>query len=253
MGAAVCAGGHTRAGVDSISRHDRGRSIRTCGIYARAVADDKGPIVAFLAAMDGLVDDECRVAVVVARGTRRRGRGRLAEFHRGHDGQRRRRSRRPRHHRRQPAPRERPADGVLRFARRDRRRDHHLRRHRRSAQRQLRQLRYRSGDGADQADCLDEGRCGQRRHQGLLRRSGAADGRRERRAIDEIPNVDQKLLEQFGLARSRASRQPHRTAAQSPDPDRRRAAVRHGRPERAQRRVGIGHRTSRDAAGERPG
>ena len=44
----------------------------------------------------------------------------------------------------------------------------------------------------------------------------------ERRAIDEIPNVDQKLLEQFGLAQSGASRQPHRAAAQPPDAEHRR-------------------------------
>ena len=54
-------------------------------IYARAVADDKGPIIAFLAAMDGLLDCEGRAAVDASRRARRRGRGGLAELRSGDD------------------------------------------------------------------------------------------------------------------------------------------------------------------------
>ena len=55
-------------------------------IYGRAAADDKGPIVAFLAAMDGLIDAKATLAVEPACRARWRGRGRLAEFHCGDDG-----------------------------------------------------------------------------------------------------------------------------------------------------------------------
>ena len=68
-------------------------------IYARAVADDKGPIIGLLAAMDGLIDAGRHLAVEPARRARRRGRGGLAKLHGDDEGTRRHGSRRPGHHR----------------------------------------------------------------------------------------------------------------------------------------------------------
>ena len=81
---------------------------------------------------------------------------------------------RPGDHPGRAAPPERPADGVLRRARRRRRHHHRLRRVRRPALGQLRQLGARSVDGAGQAPRQHEGR---RRPRHSSRTSTATSGR----------------------------------------------------------------------------
>src|SRR5687768_4618979 len=112
-------------------------------IYARSASDDKGPIVAFLAAMDGLIATKANVPWsirVVLDGEEEAGSRNFNATMLAHaaevksdyamivDS--------PRHP-------QRTADGVLRLARRLRSHHQGSRRHRRSAQRQLRQLRHR--------------------------------------------------------------------------------------------------------------
>ena len=136
-------------------------------IYARAVADDKGR-----SSRSSRRWTACWTRRRRCRGrsgrARRRGGGGLAEFRSGDD--RERAAVRGDLAVIVDSPRQPSNLPTVFYGSRgaDRRRDHGLRRDRRSAQRQLRQLRPRSGDGADEAAGVDEGRSRQRRHQELL-------------------------------------------------------------------------------------
>ena len=241
-----------RRGSTSRRRH-RPRSIPTLRIYGRAVADDKGPIIAFLAAIDGLVDAKAHGAVDVARRARRRRGSGLAELRRAAMTANAARVRaRPRGGRRQPASSERPADRVLRQPRRA------------PAPRSPSTARPAICTAATTAtsspirrwrwpSCLasmkdDRGNVTIKRFYDDVVPLTAS----ERRAIDEIPNVDQKLLEQFGVAQS--EHPDSRIELQHNRPTLSVVGLQSGTVGAGARNAMSGHgdRPRRDAPGERP-
>ena len=112
-GPAVRAGGVQGHDTRSMSWQATGPVDPDARIYARAVADDKGPIIAFLAAMDGLLDAKAALPWtlrVVLDGEEEAG---SPNFEAAMMANAAGGPRRPCGDRGQPAPSEQPADGVL--------------------------------------------------------------------------------------------------------------------------------------------
>ena len=149
--------GDDRAAVSG--RQSRHPHLRAIGI--RRQGTDRG-----IAGRDGRPDcHQGQHPVEHPRGPRRRGGGRLAQLQRHDAAARGGSEERSRGDRGQPAPSQWITHGVLRQPRRGQRHHQGPWRDRRPAQRQLRELRHRSGDGAREADRDAERRPEQCRHQ----------------------------------------------------------------------------------------
>ena len=142
-------------------------------IYARSAGDDKGPIQAFVSAMDAIGGKPTQNIKVILHGEEEGGGPSLD--HVDQEPRRQTPLRRADHPRRSPAS-ERQADDLLRRARRRRPRSDGLHGEERDAQRQLRQLAARCQRPAVATDLVDVHAGRQSRDRRLLRRCAAVSG-----------------------------------------------------------------------------